>query len=419
MRYSFTIILLSLIFGAPIIGQEILLTNPSFEDEPRRGSIANGFYTAPVEGYNDCGIYNFPGETPHDVHPNGFWENYILASDGDTYVGLVVRDNDTYESISQKLNEPLKANQCYYFEIDICKSPDYWSLTRANIASEKVENYTTPIVLRLWGGVSLCKESELLAESDPVDNHEWKSYSFKIEPTRDIQFITLEAYYKTPLFISYNGHLLLDNASSFKTIQCEEELPELIAEAQIKKKIDKANKPKPKKKAKPEKSIIEPVEIVEPKDLAKIKSKNEAKSDDENIATAEPKEDKRILKELDTKNLKEGQTIRIEELFFEADADDLKENSHPVLNEIYAFLNQNPNVKIEVGGHTNGIPDHEYCNFLSTKRAKAVASYLTEKGIEDSRISIKGYGKRKPIASNASASGRKKNQRVELKILST
>jgi outer membrane protein OmpA-like peptidoglycan-associated protein len=80
-------------------------------------------------------------------------------------------------------------------------------------------------------------------------------------------------------------------------------------------------------------------------------------------------------------------------------------------------MDGHPRVHIEIGGHTNNIPPDEYCDRLSTARAKAVANFLYQKGIEQSRISYKGYGKRNPIASNRSAAGRRKNQRVEIKIL--
>ena len=72
---------------------------------------------------------------------------------------------------------------------------------------------------------------------------------------------------------------------------------------------------------------------------------------------------------------------------------------------------------IEVGGHTNGIPPHEFCDKLSTARAKSVAQYLVDKGIPASRITYRGYGKRNPIASNATPEGREKNQRVEINIV--
>jgi len=89
-----------------------------------------------------------------------------------------------------------------------------------------------------------------------------------------------------------------------------------------------------------------------------------------------------------------------------------------VLDEIFDFLDSNKKVVIEIGGHTNNIPSHEYCDRLSSSRAKNVASYLYNKGISQQRIAFKGYGKREPVASNESLAGRKKNQRVEIKILS-
>ncbi|RMD97408.1 MAG: OmpA family protein, partial [Bacteroidetes bacterium] len=55
---------------------------------------------------------------------------------------------------------------------------------------------------------------------------------------------------------------------------------------------------------------------------------------------------------------------------------------------------------------------------LSTERAKAVADYLILKGIDPERLKYKGYGKRQPIDTNRTAAGRKRNQRVEIKILS-
>jgi outer membrane protein OmpA-like peptidoglycan-associated protein len=79
---------------------------------------------------------------------------------------------------------------------------------------------------------------------------------------------------------------------------------------------------------------------------------------------------------------------------------------------------ENGKIVIEVGGHTNNVPPDEYCDRLSTARAKAVADYLAAKGIDPKRVLFKGYGKRKPVASNTTPEGRVLNQRVEIKILS-
>ena len=132
-----------------------------------------------------------------------------------------------------------------------------------------------------------------------------------------------------------------------------------------------------------------------------------------NVTIKKPK----ILPDLDIAKIKVGQTLQINNLYFAADSTDVSDNSTEVLEEVYDFMDSNKNVIIEVGGHTNNVPAAAYCDELSTARAKSVAKYLYTKGIDEDRITFKGYGKNKPIASNDSKKGRKKNQRVEIKIL--
>ncbi len=126
----------------------------------------------------------------------------------------------------------------------------------------------------------------------------------------------------------------------------------------------------------------------------------------------------KVIADLDRKKITIGQTLQINQLYFDADSSMINSQSFAVLNEIYDFLASNKDVVIEIGGHTNGIPPHEYCDRLSTARAKNVAEYLISKGIPQSQVQFKGYGKRVPLASNDTAAGRLKNQRVELKIIS-
>ena len=126
---------------------------------------------------------------------------------------------------------------------------------------------------------------------------------------------------------------------------------------------------------------------------------------------------KKILPDLTAGLLKDGQTIKMETLQFDADSSTIKSSSEPVLNELYEFLLENPLIVVEIGGHTNGLPSHEFCDRLSSARAKEVATEMVAKGISAKRIFYKGYGKRNPIATNQTKEGRIKNQRVEVKIL--
>jgi outer membrane protein OmpA-like peptidoglycan-associated protein len=115
---------------------------------------------------------------------------------------------------------------------------------------------------------------------------------------------------------------------------------------------------------------------------------------------------------------KKGEVVRLERITFKADSYELQPESEPALQEVFDFLKSSQDVSVEVGGHTNGIPPDEFCDNLSSNRAKNVANWLIQKGIQPERVQYKGYGKRNRIANDSSKEGRAQNQRVEIKILS-
>jgi len=124
-----------------------------------------------------------------------------------------------------------------------------------------------------------------------------------------------------------------------------------------------------------------------------------------------------IDKEISFVALKVGAIIPMNNIFFDANEANLKVESFAELDRLVNFLFDNDKLVVEIGGHTNGWCSSEFAHELSTDRAKQVEDYLVENGIHEDRLKHKGYGKTKPIASNDSLKGRKKNQRVELKIL--
>ncbi len=131
----------------------------------------------------------------------------------------------------------------------------------------------------------------------------------------------------------------------------------------------------------------------------------------------EPKSEPEIEKKLDDPELKVNETFKVDNLYFDADTSKIISSSYPALNQLASALINRPGIIVEIGGHTNGLPPHYYCDQLSKARAKAVFDYLVKKGVPSNRLQYKGYGKRQPIATNETLAGRKKNQRVELKIL--
>lgn len=415
MKFSTTIFLL---FTAVLaFSQEtIYLDNPSFEDVPRRGGEE---FLRGIEGWFDCGLIQFKGESPPDIHPtpNSVWEVDKYAMDGDTYLGMVVRDNESYEAISQKLSSPLLEGVCYSFSILLSRSPKYISLSRQ---TEEETNYNTPAVLRIWGANKFCGRSRLLATSEPVDNDQWRQFNFKFKPKDDFSYIVLEAFYKTPALNLYSGHILVDGASEIVPVSCDaviEHEPILVQQSLAHEEVPKkVNRKKPKKPAKASfKTPKENIAIGVDENKPQIVNKKPASRKQQE----EPKKEKTIAG-ITRQKMEKGQTFLIEKLYFEADSNVINRNSYPVLNEIYYFLEENEDISIEIQGHTSSVRGmtHEYCDDLSSRRAKTVALYFADKGIEPERLKYIGYGKRHPIVSNMTSEGRKRNQRVVIKILS-
>ncbi|MBW2368113.1 MAG: OmpA family protein [Deltaproteobacteria bacterium] len=107
----------------------------------------------------------------------------------------------------------------------------------------------------------------------------------------------------------------------------------------------------------------------------------------------------------------------VEGLFFEIDKSDIKSETYPGLDALVNVLNNNPDMKLEIEGHTDNTGTAAYNQKLSERRAKSVQSYLVEKGIQLERLQNIGYGLTKPAASNDTVEGRAANRRTELNPL--
>ncbi|MFW5974927.1 MAG: OmpA family protein, partial [Bacteroidota bacterium] len=107
---------------------------------------------------------------------------------------------------------------------------------------------------------------------------------------------------------------------------------------------------------------------------------------------------------------------RLDNLFFVFDSDSIRQESVPELKQLKEFMDTNPHVEIRIEGHTDNTGEEEYNKRLSQKRAEAVKAYLKENGIEEDRLSTKGFGESKPVADNSTEQGRARNRRTEIQI---
>lgn len=114
--------------------------------------------------------------------------------------------------------------------------------------------------------------------------------------------------------------------------------------------------------------------------------------------------------------IEKGATIVLKNIFFETRKFDLQPESRSELDKLVSLLNDNPNLKIQIDGHTDNVGQEKDNLLLSNNRAKSVVGYLLNKGINSQRLSYKGFGASKPIADNSSEQGRALNRRTELSV---
>ena len=115
--------------------------------------------------------------------------------------------------------------------------------------------------------------------------------------------------------------------------------------------------------------------------------------------------------------LRPGATIVLNNVFFETNKFDLLPTSMIELDRLVTLLQQNPDKKIEIGGHTDNVGSDEANLLLSDQRAASVVSYLVKKGVAADRLTAKGYGETMPVATNDTDAGRAKNRRTEFKVI--
>jgi OmpA-OmpF porin, OOP family len=116
-------------------------------------------------------------------------------------------------------------------------------------------------------------------------------------------------------------------------------------------------------------------------------------------------------------NLKIGQILPLNDIYFEINKARLLNQSSIELDELFSILQKSPTIEIEISGHTDNSGTEKYNQTLSENRAKAVYEYLVNKGIETERLKYIGYGFQRPIAPNDNSQNQAKNRRVEIKML--
>lgn len=304
----------------------INLKNPSFEDVPRAGQ-------APKD-WDDVHAYN---ETPPDTQPYSFGVTK-QAKEGQTYLGLVVRDNETTEAVRQRLTTPLLKDVTYKFSFWACRSALYISQSRKT-GQNKV-NFNTPVLIEIWACNSI-NDIRKLATTQPITFTEWEKFDLEFTPKNNYNYLIINAYYTTPE--KYNGNVLVDNLSAIE----------------------------PKNKIKTPNVVIKKPGITPPKQ------------------TKEP----HVLEQPPKSPPPTDSLMSILNIEFDNDSSVLPASAFNDLDKYVQNLKANLSAKALVEGFTNDQINPKEAVPLSLKRAQAICAYWVKKGINSQRLSAKGLGK--------------------------
>lgn len=186
INYNFFLTLTLIVLRITSSEAQISLTNPGFEDTPADATVPKTWL--PCEE-----------NTTPDILP-GFWGEYGEAFQGETFVGLITREDGSFESIGQKLSQALKKGECYQMSVYLAKGSTY-------------AGFNKPLKIRIWLGNESCAKDQIVFLSKEVNHTDWKKYLIEFTPKENYQYYRIEAFHQEGNF-SYKGNILIDNISA-------------------------------------------------------------------------------------------------------------------------------------------------------------------------------------------------------------
>jgi len=382
------LLLISLLLLSPFCGawgqlSSNLVYNPSFEDYvdcPRKIeskgvlTVVEGWYQ-PTAGSAD--YYNRCATRECGVPQNKL--GYQMPHSGNGYCGIYCSKNEYREYLQTELREPLKAGARYRVSFHVCLSenstvavstigalftPDRIADTAKSILMRKSQRSLGSLVSQV---ISTAYSPQVVSDRILADTAEWMEIGSEFTAEGGELFLTIGNFFD----VAHSGIAEYDWLTQMLTGSYY---------------------------------YIDDVSVIQvSEDTSTIPDIQELKSSD--IPATQ-------------QTLSVGSTLVLHDIYFQFNRSVILQQSYKELTRLLELMQDNPKLRIEIGGHTDDKGSVEYNRKLSESRAKAVADYLTAKGIDPKRLSYRGYGKSKPIEDNSTEEGRSKNRRVEIKVLS-
>lgn len=158
-------------------------------------------------------------------------------------------------------------------------------------------------------------------------------------------------------------------------------------------------------------ALVTEVDAYNPQPMI-VNVKKEGYVFDTHLVMPDLQEQKIVENHAEIKRVEANKTYNLHDIHFGTNLYLLTAESKQIINLFVEFLQENPTIVVEIQGHTDNIGDAHDNQLLSERRAKSVYDYVLSKHVDASRVSYKGYGASKPVASNETEEGRAKNRRT-------
>ena len=179
-----------------------LLKNGSFETGVAGASlVAKDWYSCGTKGYTPPNLHNTKNITP-------IFKVYTLAQDGEQFISLVTRANQSVECVGQIFERNLISDSTYHLEIYLNSSESFES--RTSIKSTETASFNTAADLEVYG-LTNTGQYILLDVYEDIKHYNWKKYTTTFQALKDFAAIEFRAYFTFDQLLPYNGHILIDN----------------------------------------------------------------------------------------------------------------------------------------------------------------------------------------------------------------
>jgi len=134
------------------------------------------------------------------------------------------------------------------------------------------------------------------------------------------------------------------------------------------------------------------------------------------MSSREAEELQRQIDSLEAEATERGLVLTLGDVLFATGSSEIQGGTNQNLEKLVNFLNQYPDRRVSIEGHTDNVGSAAFNQTLSRQRAESIRQYLLDRGIDYRRLAVSGYGYERPVASNDTATGRQQNRRVEVVI---